>query len=257
MCLILFAWNHHPDVHLVLAANRDEFYARPTAQAAFWEDMPDILAGRDLQAGGTWLGVSKDGRFAAVTNFREPRTESPTAKSRGMLITEFLAGDIEAGTYLRDIEMRKDVFNGFNLLMGDSQSLYYVSNRGGPPQEVAPGIHGLSNHLLNTPWPKVEAGRAALGAALDGVDRVDPEAILSVLDDRQRPSDSLLPDTGVGLDAERMLSPIFIESPGYGTRSSTVLTLHRDGRVRFLELTHDPLPDDTLREFVFRPALLS
>ena len=256
MCLILFAWKHSPDFDLVLAANRDEFYARPAAQAEFWTDVPDMLAGRDLQGGGAWLGVSKDGRFAAVTNFREPHGDRPDVLSRGSLVVNYIKGKWTPADYAAEVAARGDDFNGFNLLVGDQRSLLHCSNRGPGPIEVPPGIHGLSNHLLDTSWPKVTRGREALQQSLRDEGTADAEAILRILTDRHAPSDDELPDTGVGLETERMLAPIFIESEDYGTRCSTVRTINRKGRVRFSELSHRCFEGEAFREFVFRPGVI-
>jgi uncharacterized protein with NRDE domain len=240
MCLILFAYEAHTKYRLVVAANRDEFYARPTARAQFWPNAPDVLAGRDLTHGGTWLGVTRGGRFAAVTNYREPRAAVPDAPSRGHLVGEFLNGTDSPGEYLARVAANASRFNGFNLLAGDAASLYYYSNRSGAPRRLAPGIYGLSNHLLDTPWPKVEAGKGALAALVSGAAGPEREALFRLLSDRERAEDSRLPDTGVGVEMERTLSPLFIRSQGYGTRSSTVLLAGRDGRIEFVERSFDP-----------------
>lgn len=234
MCLILFAWRAHAEFPLILAANRDEFYERPSAPAAFWDDAPGLLAGKDLKEGGTWLGITRTGRLAALTNYRDPATLRKDAPSRGHLVSEYLRGRETPEDYLGRLEACAGRYNGFSLLVGDAAGLYFFSNRGGR-LPVAPGIHGLSNRLLDTPWPKVERGEKALAALLAGDGRPSPEALLDILADRVRPQDELLPETGVGLEWERILSPLFIESPVYGTRSSTVLMLDRRGEATFVE----------------------
>lgn len=231
MCLILLAWKVDEQFPLVLAANRDEFYDRPSQPAAFWPDQPDLLAGRDLKEGGSWLGITRDGRLAGLTNFRDPASLKAGAPSRGRLVLDYLRGRQKAEAYLDQIGPAHG-YNGFNLLLGDCDGLFCFSNRGGR-QRIEPGIHGLSNHLLDTPWPKVVRGKAALGALLE--EKWTPEAVLAILADRSRPADEALPDTGIGLTWERILSPCFIESPVYGTRSSTVLTMDRAGEVTFVE----------------------
>lgn len=240
MCLILFAYEVHPSYRLVVAANRDEFYDRPTAAAGFWRDAPEVLAGRDLTHGGTWLGVTRDSRFAAVTNYRDPRAVRPDAPSRGHLVGDFLKGSDSPAEYLARVAGGGPRFNGFNLLAGDAGSLHYYSNRGGAPRRLAPGVYGLSNHLLDTSWPKVEAGKRALAALVSAGGELEVESIFRVLSDREPADDSRLPDTGVGLEAERTLSPLFITGPRYGTRCSTVLLAGRDRRVVFVERAFAP-----------------
>ncbi len=243
MCLILLAHEAHPRYRLVVAANRDEFYARPTAPAAWWPDAPEVLAGRDLRGGGTWMGVTRGGRFAAVTNFRDAAPAAPDAPSRGHLVGAFLRGSDAPDAYLRALAARAGEYAGFNLLVGDGEELRYLGNRGGAERPLAPGVYGLSNALLDTPWPKVERGRAGLAAALAGGGEVDPEALFRVLWDAEPAPDARLPETGVGLERERMLSSPFIRGPEYGTRASTVLLAGRDGRVRFVERTVTPGAD--------------
>lgn len=234
MCLILFAWKMHDHFPLILAANRDEFYARPTAPAAFWEDAPGLLAGRDLRAGGTWLGITRKGGLAALTNYRDPATLKEAPPSRGMLVGDFLRGRRSPAAYLHWLSSRAERYNGFGLLVGNPEELHYFSNRG-TSVPLMPGIHGMSNHLIDTPWPKVERGKQALGDLIAREDTPSTEALLDLLTDRTRPPDDRLPMTGVELEWERVLSPLFIESPVYGTRSSTVLIVDRKGRVTFVE----------------------
>jgi uncharacterized protein with NRDE domain len=234
MCLILFAWKMHENFPLVLAANRDEFYERPSAPASFWEEEPGFLAGRDLKEGGTWLGITRTGRLAALTNYRDPAAIRSGAPSRGHLVSGYLRGHETPEAYLNRLAPEASLYNGFSLLLGDASRLHCFSNRGGRSVLEA-GIHGLSNRLLDTPWPKVEKGKSSLRALFDGEGEPAPEALLELLSDRSRPPDALLPETGVGLEWERILSPIFIESPVYGTRSSTVLMIDRSGRATLVE----------------------
>ena len=234
MCLILFAWKAHERFPLVLAANRDEFYDRPSAPAAFWEDEPDLLAGRDLRDGGTWLGITRSGRLAALTNYRDPASLKAGAPSRGGLAADYLRGRESPEAYLDRIGPTADRYNGFGLVCGNGDELFFFSNRGNR-ERVTSGVHGLSNRLLDTPWPKVERGRGALQELLRGKDGPSPGALFEILQDRSRPPDEQLPETGVGIEWERILSPLFIESPAYGTRSSTVLLIDRDGVVTFVE----------------------
>jgi uncharacterized protein with NRDE domain len=240
MCLILFAYNAHPGYRLILAANRDEFHDRPASPLDFWEDHPQILAGRDLRQSGTWMGVTRDGKIAAITNYREPGNHNPAAPSRGQIISDFLGGSDGAGTYVDKIKKTADQFNGFNLLIGDLSALYYYSNRGGPPAAVERGIHGLSNRLLDTPWPKISTGRQHLAAIIDSNEGVQSEKLMALLQRQERPPDDQLPETGVGYAKEKMLSPIFITSPDYGTRCSTILTIDQYRHLTMTEITWKP-----------------
>lgn len=227
MCLILLAWRVHPDYPLVVAANRDEAFARPTAPASFWAESPDVLAGRDLQAGGTWLGITREGRFAALTNFRDPAADRPDAVSRGTLVSDFLRGAQSPPAYFAAIAPRSRSYNGFNLLAGDGENLAWFSNVEGTPRQLEPGIYGICNHLLDTPWPKVQAAKSALAGAI--AELPDDSGLFRLLrDDSVHPDDSL-PRTGIGLEWERLLSAAFVRTPGYGTRNSTVLRVGNDG----------------------------
>jgi uncharacterized protein with NRDE domain len=238
MCLLLFAWEVHPYYRLILAANRDEFYERPSASADFWEDAPDILAGRDLKDRGTWLGITRSGRIAALTNYRDPASVKKEAPSRGGLVSAYLLGKEKAETYLNRIAAETSLYNGFSLLVGGLSGVFYFSNRG-MQTRLAPGIYGLSNSLLDVSWPKVVLGKKKLGDLLYQKVRPTCEAIFRLLSDRSTPSDDQLPETGVGLEWERILSPIFVQSPFYGTRSSTVLLVDRKGKTTFSERVFD------------------
>lgn len=250
MCLILFAWKMDENFPLVLAANRDEFYDRPSAPAAFWEEAPDLLAGRDLREGGTWLGVTTEGRLAALTNYRDPASLKIGAPSRGRLVSDYLRSREIPEAYLRRIAPDADRFNGFNLIVGDPDDLFCYSNRG-ILERLGPGIYGLSNRLLDTPWPKVEQGKTALSALLEDKNGLSTERLFALLADRTRPPDARLPDTGVGLEWERVLSPLFIESPVYGTRSSTVLLIDRKGEVNFAERVFNGIEAPRTARFTF------
>jgi uncharacterized protein with NRDE domain len=244
MCLILLAHQANPQYRLVVAANRDELYDRPTAPAAFWSDAPDVLAGRDLREGGTWMGVTRAGRFAAVTNYREMPLALEGKRSRGHLVAGFLRSAATPGDYARGLSVDGDAYNGFNLLVGDGASLAYVSNRGAGPLALSPGVYGLSNALLNTPWPKVERGKQVLRDALSGPADELEASLFGALADRGVAADPLLPETGVGLERERALSAAFIVTPQYGTRCSTVLIVTADGRVSFTERRVTPGRDE-------------
>jgi uncharacterized protein with NRDE domain len=235
MCLIVLACRCHSEYPLIIAANRDEFYDRPTAPLAFWNDHSNILAGRDLQGKGTWLGVSRSGRIAAITNYRDPASLNPDAPSRGLLVSRFLLSNLSPKAYLQDIGKSASTYNGFNLVAGDLTALFWYSNRNQQVLRLHDGIHGISNHLLDTPWPKLEKAKAALARILSRGPKPDPEAIFEMLADTDRPPDTTLPDTGVGLEWERILSSVFVVSDVYGTRSSAVIILEDSGRLTFME----------------------
>jgi uncharacterized protein with NRDE domain len=237
MCLILFAYRASPHYRLVVAANRDEWFYRPTARAEFWPDAPEILAGRDLEQQGTWLGITRSGRFAALTNFRDPGSHRPDAPSRGALVSGFLRSSTRPAAYLNALRPGAADFNGFSLLVGDSESLCYFSNHEGLIRNMAPGVYGLSNGLLDVPWPKVRRGKELLERELK--DCVNADALLASLDDRSAAPDSELPATGVTLEWERKLSSMHIVASGYGTRSSTVLLISAAGEVSFVERSFD------------------
>lgn len=239
MCLILFSYDSHPRFRLILAANRDEFYERPTAPLSFWTDAPKILAGRDLKEQGTWMGVDRSGRFAALTNFRDPASVKPEAPSRGALVGDYLREALPPKAYLESLQPGGDRYNGFNLLVGNRNGLYYYANRMGEVQKLHPGVYGLSNRFLDTPWPKVKQGKRELKRIISQ-DSIDVEALFHLLEDRNRPPDEELPDTGMGLEWERMLAPRFIAGEVYGTRSASVLLVGRDGEIRFSERTFAP-----------------
>lgn len=238
MCLILFAHRAHPEYPLVLAANRDEYHDRPTAPAARWDDGNDIFGGRDLLAGGSWLAISERGRMAAVTNYRDGLGASGE-RSRGALVSDFVASAQPIDEHLAGLEATGSRFGGFNLLLFESDDMYYVSNRGRVDCVVPPGIHGLSNHLLNTYWPKVKAGTAKLESVLKEAPNSWIKNLLSVLSDSSTAADDDLPRTGVSREWEKQLSAAFIRSPRYGTRASTVLLLRRDRRLEFVERSFD------------------
>ncbi len=232
MCLILFAYRQHVDHLLLIAANRDEYHQRPAEAARFWPQAPQLLAGRDLLGGGTWLGVTRSGRFAAVTNFREPGATSGE-RSRGELCTHFLLGSTKASQFAGDLAPDAGRYGGYNLLLWDGEELCYCSNQNRPHRVLEPGIYGVSNGYLDEAWPKVVTGKAALKRALSGDDVLD--TCLEILGSREQPGDHHLPDTGVGLEFERLLAPRFILSQEYGTRVSTVLSVPVAGDLSFIE----------------------
>lgn len=252
MCLIIIATQSHPDYPLIIAANRDEYFHRPTAPLSFWDDQPEILAGRDLQGKGTWLGVTKNGRIAAITNYRDLAEINPNAPSRGLLVSDFLTSDMGAEDYLNAIENSGKNYNGFNLVVGDINQLWWYSNKKNTILQIEAGIHAISNHLLDTPWPKIKKTTSRLHDILNTSAPIDPEDIFRLLADTDRPTDAKLPETGVGLEWERILSSVFVFSDIYGTRSSTVILLDTSGNLVFLERTfqtgaHIPTPKETRR----------
>ena len=240
MCLILFSLGHHPGYPLIIAANRDERYERPSAPLGFWDDAPHLAAGRDLEAGGTWLGITRQGRWSALTNYRQPGSYRTEAPSRGGLVSGYLLGSAPPQRYLAGLEAGAPQYNGFNLLAGDLGGAWYLSNREARARAIEPGVHGLSNHLLNTPWPKVALGRKYLqDLPLDSAGAII-EALLARLRDATRPADADLPDTGIGPDRERAVSRTFIAAEHYGRRASTVIVVNAHGEVAIEERRFAP-----------------
>jgi len=230
MCVLYLGYEQHPEYPLILLANRDEFYSRPTEAARFWDDAPDIYAGRDLESGGTWLGVTRNGRFAAVTNYRDPLAPTGT-RSRGELVANFLKRTDDPTDYIAEVGSRSHKYSGFNLIVGELNStrreVVYFSNRSNEAQQLGSGLYGLSNHLLDTLWPKVVTGKDRVRSMLT-LTQFDREMCFGILADRTLAGDENLPSTGVPYEEEKAVSAIFIESPGYGTRCSTVLTFDND-----------------------------
>lgn len=237
MCLIAFAYRVHPEFPLVVAANRDEFHARPTAQAAFWGEQPAILAGRDLECMGTWMGITRTGRFAAVTNYRDPDDLRDKAESRGMLVSDFLAGDVSSESYVEAIAAKKGAYRGFNFLASDGIDMIYYTNRSGPPRRLAPGLYGLSNHLLDTPWPKLVRARERLEHAMRPRPAVEP--LFALMADTAPAEEGEMSRGDIDPARARMLSATRIVSDTYGTRSSTVLLQAGDGNVTYAERAYD------------------
>lgn len=239
MCLINFQFHEHPNYKLIVAANRDEFYGRPTAPARFWDDEPNILAGRDLVQQGTWLGITKQGRFAALTNYRDPEQPVTGKHSRGDIVRSYLAEDATPQNFLESLKENKHKYAGFNIIIGDTEQILYYNNIQDKVTEINTGTHGLSNHYLNTPWPKVTKGKANLHKYTMSQEKVQTDKLFQIISDAEEAQDENLPETGVGLDLERKLSPLFIKTPEYGTRSSTVLLIDNNNEVTFVERTYD------------------
>ncbi|QGM32423.1 hypothetical protein GI482_19630 [Bacillus sp. N3536] len=253
MCLVNFQFKTHPTYPLIVVANRDEFYERPTESAHFWTDYPNILAGRDLLQMGTWLGVSKAGRFAALTNFRDPQLK-PGRLSRGDIVRDFLTGNEEPMEFIAGLKRKRENYGGYNVVIGDSNHLYHYNNILDEMNEIAPGTHSLSNHTLNTPWPKVKKGKQKLAEYLL-LDKVEVEPLFEILKDENVAQDYELPETGVALELERSLSPMFIKIPNYGTRSSTVLLMDYNQQVTFAERTYSEGETQSENSFAFKTSL--
>jgi len=258
MCLLFIANTVNKNYKLILAANRDEFYDRPAIPADFWKEHPGLLAGKDLKAGGTWLGITKTGRIAALTNYRDLKNIKPGAPSRGNITTDFLAGNDTPEEYYNNIKDTAPDYNGFNLLIGNAGSrypennLFYFSNISGEFKKLATGIYGLSNSFLDTSWPKVERIKLRLGELVNK-DEFSTDDAFNILNDTDAAADELLPDTGIGIDLERLLSSVFIKSPVYGTRCSTLILIDREDKVTFIEKTYIPERDaftDSRFEFI-------
>jgi uncharacterized protein with NRDE domain len=258
MCLILVAHLADPRYRLVVAANRDEFFNRPTTAADYWPDAPHVLAGRDLEKGGTWMGVTSAGRWAAVTNFRDGTSPGAGSRSRGELVAQYLRDSKPATQYMVETAASAGEYQGFNLLAGDAGGLHYLSNRDDAAMMLAPGIYGLSNRFLDSPWPKVELGKKGLREALAGNASADrlTENLLAMLADRRVADETLLPNTGISRDWEKRLSAPFIVAEGYGTRASTVLLLDDEGEINFRERSFGEggvLLQDKRYRFVTKP----
>ncbi|MFC4486175.1 NRDE family protein [Tepidiphilus baoligensis] len=236
MCLIAFAWQVHPEYSLILAANRDEYFDRPAEPMHWWPDLP-LLAGRDLTGGGTWLALSRTGRLAALTNYRDPTQHRAGAPSRGRLVVAAAMADDPPVDVLERIAEHKNDYPPFNLIVIDRDEAAILESRTGRIGPISPGLHVLSNALLNTPWPKAERARTLLEKAI--FPRPTQEGLITLLTDRSHAPDDLLPDTGIPADWERALSAIFVQAPGYGTRCSTFVLQHRDGHTEVEEITWD------------------
>ncbi|TAE47912.1 MAG: NRDE family protein [Bacteroidetes bacterium] len=240
MCLINLAWQQHKHFRLIMVANRDEFYDRPAARAGWWEDHPNVLAGRDLKAGGTWMGANRQGYFAAVTNFREAKRTLEQEHSRGELVGRYLTEAPPPGSYLLEIEQKSAFYQGMNFLAGNAEELWYYSNRGGAPCKLESGIYGLSNHLLDTSWAKVVRSKVAFTRLIRDTAFPDPALLMDVLTSTEGVPDEQLPNTGIPIELERLLGPMFIRLHHYGTRVTTVLMMDYDNNLIFAERSYEP-----------------
>jgi uncharacterized protein with NRDE domain len=238
MCLIVLAYNYHPDYKLIFAANRDEFYERPSSPADFWKDEPSLLAGKDLKEGGTWCGITKNGRFAAITNYRDLKSIKKDAFSRGRIVKDYLTGISSPGLYSKGLKESADLYNSYSLVFGAKSELFFFSNQTKKLIKMEPGIHGLSNHLLDTPWFNVKRGKELLKRAVDKKDNF-VDKLFELLADKTTSPEEELPDTGLSKDIEKKISSIFVESADYGTRSSTVILIDKKDNVIFMEKSLD------------------
>ncbi|MTI87180.1 MAG: NRDE family protein [Balneolaceae bacterium] len=253
MCLIVFSHNHHPVYKLILAANRDEFYKRPSRAAQFWknEHHPEILAGQDLKGKGTWLGIHKDGRWGALTNYRSPLARKKNPPTRGKLVIDYLKEEQSARQYLDQVHPQSNRFNGFNLLLGDQQGLFHYSNHEQQIHSVAPGIHGISNASLNTPWPKLKTARHKL-RDITHSDQFEKEELFTLLQNKEKAPMDQLPDTGITPELERAVSSIFIKTKSYGTRCSTLVLMDYEGNIDFTERRYKAGSTDLKEENHYR-----
>ncbi len=249
MCLITFAYKSHPTYALILAANRDEFYARPTRKAQFWieEGYPNIIAGKDLEAGGTWMGVHKNKKWAALTNYRDLTKLKNAPPSRGDLALNYLKSEQTARQYLAEIQQKADLYNGFNLLIGEESGIFHFSNQTNIITEISSGIHGLSNALLNTPWPKLELAKSGLREIVQQ-GKIAPNMLFDILKNETKAEDDKLPQTGLSVDLEKAISSVFINTERYGTRCSSLLLIHNNGTVEFLERRYKPSSNEIFDE---------
>jgi len=251
MCIVTLHTQAHPNYKLVIAANRDEFYERPTAQADFWEDDSSILGGRDLKQMGTWLGITTTGRIAFLTNYRNPKMEQNDKNSRGHIVKNFLQNDDDPMTFFQQLRASRNDYNGFNFIAGNVDQLYHYGNYAHGITSLLPGTYSISNGELEANWPKTIKAKNALRQYVTEANSLDIDTLFALLNDRQLADDSELPHTGVGGDLERKLSSIFIEMPHYGTRSSTVILVTHDNDVTFVERTfqHGQFSDERRFEF--------
>lgn len=251
MCLIAFQLQSHPTYKLVMMANRDEAYARPTAPAQFWSDYPNILAGRDLEQLGTWLGVNKQGKVAALTNYRDFTLPQTGKRSRGQIISSYLESDQPAQRFMEQLHANRTDYAGCNVLAGSADEMFYYSNVEQSIKPIKPGTYGLSNALLDTPWPKVDRTKALLADYMEHTDIIDPDVLFDLMQRAEPFPTAQLPDTGVGEALENLLSSIFIRSEEYGTRCTTVLTIDNEDLVNFEERTYEKGVYTTTERFSF------
>lgn len=253
MCLITFAYKVHPKYKLVLAANRDEFYGRASRDAQFWDDegYPMLLAGKDIEAGGTWMGANKHGKWGALTNYRDPQLVKANPPSRGELVLDFLKNEKLPNQQLDQIKLSASNYNGFNLLLGDSKSLYHYSNVNDTTTKIESGIHGVSNALLDTSWPKLDQAKTDLEKIVNN-ESFMTEQLFDLLKNEQKPPIEQLPNTGIPEEWEKAVSSVFIKTENYGTRCSTLLLIDNDNKGTFIERRYDPRTSVIIGENTFK-----
>jgi uncharacterized protein with NRDE domain len=249
MCLNIFSYKAHPDYKLIIAANRDEFYIRKTEAAHFWSNAPTVLAGKDLEQGGTWLGITKTGKFSFLTNYRDPQSFRKDAPSRGSLVSNYLNGSDSPEAYLKSLGDTQH-YNGFNLVTGDLNEVCYFSNVENKIRKLENGFYGVSNALLDTPWKKLVMGKNAVEAIINQ-NNFSAEDLFAALHNEQKADDSELPSTGVPYEIEKLVSSMFIKSEAYGTVCSTVVLVDNKNRVQFFERTHNPFKENKTVSFEF------
>tara|TARA_R110002124_G_scaffold134129_1_gene296760 strand:+ start:10714 stop:11496 length:783 start_codon:yes stop_codon:yes gene_type:complete len=252
MCLIVFSYKTHPTYKLILAANRDELYERPTRAAQFWneEGFPDILAGKDLKANGTWMGISKSGKWGALTNYRDPKNIKENAPTRGRLVLDFLKSEVSGKEYVSEVKNEAKEYNGFNLLLGEKDKLLHYSNESDQITEVSPGVHGVSNALLDTSWPKIDQAKQELKKVTSS-EKFDKEELFQILKNPEKAPDDKLPSTGIPYEWEKAISSIFIKTDNYGTLCSTLLLIDYDGNAAFTERRYDAESSEIVEENTF------
>ncbi|MCI4670562.1 MAG: NRDE family protein [Bacteroidia bacterium] len=235
MCLVSIAFKVHPDYPLLLVGNRDEFYERPTQRAHWWENHPNIFAGKDLKAGGTWMGINQEGQFAVLTNFRMGREQLPNARSRGELVSDYLLNSPDPVGYMEELKAKAANYNLFNLIVGNQDQMVYYSNAGDKPLKImGQGVYGLSNSFLDVPWPKVKKARMGMTKSLQNSNFI-PRDLFSILTDKTVAADEELPDTQIPYEWEKRLSAMFIELPNYGTRVTTLIAMDKSGKLSMEE----------------------
>jgi uncharacterized protein with NRDE domain len=241
MCLCVFSYQTHPQYQLILATNRDEFYERPSAPANFWDDEPEIFAGRDLKEKGTWLGLSKKHKFAMVTNYRDLRNLKTNVLSRGRIVVDYLKSTYSPKEFVEKIaDPNAEKYNGYNMLLWEQGQMFWYSNVNKMSLQISPGIYGLSNCILDTPWFKVEKSKSAFKDVIENKE-IDINKLFKVLSDRELSPDDSLPDTGLDFDTEKMISSVFVNTPSYGTVCSTIVLIDYNGKITFIERTVSPL----------------
>lgn len=252
MCLIAFSVDENPKYKVILAANRDEFYNRPTRKAQYWEKegFPNILAGKDLEAGGTWMGINKNGKWAALTNYRDPKNIKENAPSRGDLVLEYLKNDLDADSYIEKIKLHSNSYNGFNILLGKGSDILHFSNENDMVSKISPGIHGVSNALLDTSWPKLNAAKEDLKQVTLNED-FDTEDLFRLLKNDAKAPDENLPSTGIPYEWEKAISSVFIKTENYGTLCSTLLLIDHHGKAEFIERRYDVQTSNIIEENAF------